>query len=75
MLIPLVLQRFSMVSSTAIFWGAYILTRPLGGSFADWMGVLHARDGLALGTGPVTAIGALLIVAVVVLANRRPRQR
>jgi uncharacterized membrane-anchored protein len=44
------------------FWFAYIVTRPLGASFADWMGVSHHRGGLALGTGPVS-----LALAVVVL--------
>jgi uncharacterized membrane-anchored protein len=34
------------------FWFAYIATRPLGASFADWMGVSHARSGLDLGPGP-----------------------
>ena len=36
------------------FWFAYIVTRPLGASFADWMGVSHARGGLGLGTGSVS---------------------
>lgn len=47
------------------FWFAYIITRPVGASFADWMGVSHARSGLAWGTGPVSAVLAILIVACV----------
>jgi uncharacterized membrane-anchored protein len=35
------------------FWSAYVVTRPLGASFADWMGVSHALGGLGLGRGPV----------------------
>jgi uncharacterized membrane-anchored protein len=49
----------------AAFWTAYVITRPLGASFADWMGVSHARGGLALGTGPVTLAWAAVIVALV----------
>jgi uncharacterized membrane-anchored protein len=47
------------------FWFAYIITRPLGASFADWMGVSHARSGLGWGTGPVSLALAILIFGFV----------
>lgn len=47
------------------FWFAYIVTRPLGASFADWMGVPPSRRGLDLGTGPVTLVLALVIAVLV----------
>jgi len=47
------------------FWTAYVLTRPLGASFADWMGVAPARGGLGWGTGPVSlCLGILILVLV-----------
>ncbi len=56
------------------FWAAYVLTRPLGASFADWAGVSAARGGLALGTGPVTLVlAALIVVAVGYLSSREPQ--
>ena len=36
------------------FWFAYIVTRPLGASFADWLAVSPERGGLGLGYGPVS---------------------
>ncbi|MGH8960044.1 MAG: COG4705 family protein [Jatrophihabitantaceae bacterium] len=61
------------------FWTAYVLTRPLGASFADWFGVSHARGGLALGPGPVSLVLAALIVGFVVYLARTkldvPRER
>jgi len=48
------------------FWLAYILTRPLGASFADWMGVSHVRGGLGWGTGPVSF--ALLVIIICLVA-------
>jgi uncharacterized membrane-anchored protein len=60
--------RFGMNAILA-FWFAYIVTRPLGASFADWMGVSHARGGLALGAGPVgLALAGLIVVFVVYLS-------
>ena len=32
------------------FWFAYVVTRPLGASFADWFAKPHAIAGLGLGT-------------------------
>lgn len=57
--------RFGMNPITA-FWFAYIITRPLGASFADWMAVSHARGGLAWGTGPVSLVWAVVILGFVV---------
>ncbi|MFJ5676370.1 hypothetical protein [Streptomyces sp. NPDC093097] len=53
-LVPALAGRFLGLGAVAAFWGAYVLTRPLGASFADWMGVPAARGGLGWGTGPVT---------------------
>ena len=47
------------------FWFAYIVTRPLGASFSDWMAVSHARGGLAFGTGPISLVLGVLIVCFV----------
>ncbi len=56
--------RFGMNSILA-FWFAYVVTRPLGASFADWLAVSHERGGLALGTGAVSLALAAMIAAFV----------
>ena len=63
--VPAVAFRARRLGPVAAFWTAYVITRPLGASFADWMGVSTARGGLGLGTGPVTAAWAAVIVALV----------
>jgi uncharacterized membrane-anchored protein len=45
------------------FWAAYVMTRPLGASFADWTGKSTSAGGLGIGDGPVAAVLAMLIVA------------
>ncbi len=47
------------------FWFAYVATRPLGASFADWMGKPRAAGGLGWGAGPV-AVGLSLVIFVLV---------
>lgn len=54
------------------FWFAYIVARPLGASFTDWMGVGHERNGLGWRTGPVSlALGALIFGFVAHIAFKR----
>jgi len=63
--------RFGMNAILA-FWFAYIVTRPLGASFADWLAVPHSRGGLGFGYGPVSLVLAVLIVGFVAyLASSR----
>lgn len=47
------------------FWVAYVLTRPLGASIADWMAKPKNRGGLDLGTGPVSVALAVTIAGFV----------
>jgi uncharacterized membrane-anchored protein len=51
------------INAILAFWAAYVLTRPLGASFADWTGKDRNAGGLGWGDGPVAAVLALLIVA------------
>ncbi|MGC8484691.1 MAG: hypothetical protein ACP5O6_03515 [Candidatus Baltobacteraceae bacterium] len=62
------------------FWFAYVLTRPLGASFADWMGKPKSWGGLGWGEGLVSlgwGICILAFVAFMALSQReqRPKQR
>ncbi len=49
------------------FWSAYVLTRPLGASYADWLGkpASNAGHGLGYGDGVVAAVATVAIVALV----------
>src|SRR5580693_1486349 len=47
------------------FWSSYIVTRPLGASFADWFSKPQAQSGLGLGDGTVSAIALLVFIALV----------
>ncbi|MGH7141216.1 MAG: hypothetical protein ACREGH_01090 [Minisyncoccia bacterium] len=47
------------------FWAAYILTRPLGASFADWFGKSPSIGGLGWGDGTVSLILTVILVGFV----------
>ena len=47
------------------FWFAYIMTRPLGASFADWFDKPRSMTGLGYGTPIVSTILTLFILVFV----------
>ncbi len=63
--------RAGRLNAVAAFWIAYVITRPLGASFADWMGAPTSHSGLGWGTGPVTAAWACVIVVLVAYLGTR----
>jgi uncharacterized membrane-anchored protein len=72
-LVPLVAWRAG-ANAVAAFWTAYVLTRPLGASFADWLGKEHTvGGGLGFGDGMVALVALVLIALLVAVAARSQR--
>ncbi|MFE3855175.1 hypothetical protein ACFXPN_29080 [Streptomyces griseorubiginosus] len=71
--LPALAHRFGSLNAVTAFWTAYVITRPLGASLADWMAVGHTRGGLGLGLAPVTLAWTAAIAAFVAYlgASRR----
>ncbi len=68
--IPGLAYRFVGANAVGAFWTSYVLTRPLGASYADWLGVSRARGGLNWGPGNVALLfSSLIVVGVVALAH------
>ncbi len=54
------------------FWLAYVMTRPLGASVADWLGKPQSAGGLGWGSGWVAlALTGMIIVIVAYLARTK----
>ena len=63
------------VSRTALFWAAFILTRPLGATVGDFLDKPHAEGGLALSRFSATAVLAVFILASIFLLPQRAARR
>jgi uncharacterized membrane-anchored protein len=64
--------RFNL-NPVVAFWAAYVVTRPLGASFADWLGKPAGQTGVGLGDGVVTGLGLLAFAGLVAYTARTRR--
>ena len=71
--LPFIARKIGLMGEIGAFWTAYIITRPLGASFADWLGVTRARGGLDLGTGWVSVALGVLIIVMLLLPRRKSK--
>jgi uncharacterized membrane-anchored protein len=62
--IPALAYRLFGLNEIVAFWFAYIMTRPLGASFADWFAKPYL-GGLGLGDAIVTFVLTILIIGFV----------
>jgi uncharacterized membrane-anchored protein len=63
--VPAIGYRWLRWNAVLAFWFAYVVTRPLGASFADWVGKPKFVGGLGVGDGPVALVFALAIACLV----------
>jgi uncharacterized membrane-anchored protein len=69
-----VLGRYGLgLNSVIAFWFAYIVTRPLGASIADWLAKPSSVGGVGMGDGVVAMILLLTFVAVLTVVVVRHR--
>ena len=66
---------FTSISRTALFWSAFILTRPLGATVGDLLDKPLADGGLAFGRFYASAILAAFIVVCIVFLPQRAGRR
>ncbi len=70
LVVPAVTYRIGVLGPVSAFWTAYVLTRPLGASIADYFAFARGRGGLGYGTGPVSIALLVGFVATVTLSSR-----
>jgi len=72
MAVPAIAYWRRWLGAIPAFWAAYILTRPVGASFADWLAVPAYRHGLDWGSGWVSlGLAAAILIFVSYLAMSR----
>jgi uncharacterized membrane-anchored protein len=67
------LYRFTALSRVALFWAAFILTRPLGATVGDFFDKPHEQGGLDVSRPIASAVLLIAIVLLVWSTARRAR--
>jgi uncharacterized membrane-anchored protein len=67
--VPLIAWRLG-ASPVLSFWVAYVLTRPIGASFADFFGMPKDVSGMGYGHGAVSVVTLVLVVAAFMYLSR-----
>jgi uncharacterized membrane-anchored protein len=63
--IPAVAWYGFRLNAVVAFWFAYVVTRPLGASFADYFSKPHSLSGANFGDGPTALVATIAVAALV----------
>jgi uncharacterized membrane-anchored protein len=66
---------FTNISRTALFWIAFVLTRPLGATMGDLLTKMPDKGGLGFGTIGSSLVLAGILVACIVLSMRQANDK
>jgi uncharacterized membrane-anchored protein len=69
-LIPWIGWKYLRFNAIFAFWFAYVLTRPVGASFADYFSKSRVSSGLGFGNGPTALVLTLLVIVLVAYTAR-----
>ena len=72
LLVLAILYFATRISRVALFWAAFILTRPLGATVGDFLDKPVAKGGLELSRPIASAVLAVAIIALILLIPQRP---
>ncbi len=71
MVAVLLAYKFTNISKVALFWVAFVLTRPLGATVGDLFTKTHAKGGLNFGTKGTSALLLAILIGCISYATRK----
>jgi uncharacterized membrane-anchored protein len=74
LLLLAILYFATSISRVALFWAAFILTRPLGATVGDFLDKPVAKGGLEWSRPLASAVLAVVIIALILILPQRPGQ-
>lgn len=69
-----VLRYTTKLNRVGLFWAAFVLTRPFGATFGDWLSKPMDKGGLAFGTVGSSLVLAGILLALVTFSHVRARR-
>ncbi len=71
----IVLHYFTKISTILLFWIAFILTRPFGATFGDFLTKTHEKGGLDFGTKGSSLILFTFLVTLIIYTSARKKSQ
>lgn len=75
LLLTALLYYFTSLSHVALFWAAFILTRPLGAVVGDFLDKPIAKGGLALSRYTASLVLLVVIIALILVFPQKPASK
>lgn len=72
LVVIIAINYLTRISKVALFWAAFVLTRPFGATFGDLLTKAPTNGGLGFGTIGSSAVLLSILVILVVVTGRRP---
>jgi len=72
LVIPALGYRLFGFNEIFAFWFAYIMTRPVGASFSDWLAASPSHGGLGINKGLVSLVLLIFIILLVIFKGGSP---
>jgi len=72
LVIPALGYRLFRFNEIFAFWFAYIMTRPVGASFSDWLAASPSHGGLGISKGLVSLVLLIIIILLVIFRGGSP---
>lgn len=66
---------WTKISRTALFWAAFIITRPLGAVVGDFLDKPFEKGGLELSRYTASAVLIVLIVVLIFIFKQKPAEK
>lgn len=73
--LAVLLFYYTKVNRVVLFWVAFILTRPFGATFGDFLTKSHQKGGLNFGTVGASIFLALVLVSMVVYTSIKDKRK
>jgi uncharacterized membrane-anchored protein len=73
-LLVVALHYKTKINEAALFWAAFVFTRPFGATFGDFLTKPISKGGFNLGTLPASLVSISLITILIFISNRRLRE-
>ena len=74
-IVVVLLHYYSKLNHIALFWIAFIFTRPFGATLGDFLTKPHSKGGLDLGTSIASIISVIIMFILIFISSKQDKRK